>query len=39
MEKTKKLNTTFIFGTLKGSLIATATSLVGILFFAFIMSI
>lgn len=36
MEKTKKFDSTFIFGTLKGSLLATAVSLVGILFFAFI---
>lgn len=36
MEKTKKLNGTFIFATLKGSLLATTVSLVGILFFAFI---
>ena len=39
MEKTKKLNTSLIFGTIKGSLIATATSLIGILFFAFIIKL
>ena len=36
MEKTKKFNGTYILSALKGSLLATAVSLIGILFFAFV---
>ena len=36
MEKTKKLNNKFVFEILKGCLIAIAISLIGILFFAFV---
>ena len=36
MEKTKKMDKSFFFETIKGSLIAIAISLIGILFFAFI---
>lgn len=40
MDKTKKLtNNSFLISILKGSLIATATSLVGILFFAFLIKL
>ena len=39
MEKTKTLKTTMAVSCLKGSLIATIVSLVGILFFAFIIKL